>query len=914
MKAGLTGEQIAALADVFTDPGSARQVVREAGIPAGDLPWTTASPRVFWTAVATLLADGIVAGGPERLLTLAREQYPAHPVFAGTTGQSSGRAGTGAVWEVGWPRNPLFTGRDAELAVLRAELVGSGAAAVLPVALHGLGGVGKTQMAAEYCYRFGREYDLVWWVAAEEPATTLAGLVWLAERIGVAVAGAAEESVRALVALLGSGTRFARWLLVLDNAGAPGDLFGLLRAASASGGHVLVTSRDHRWSGVAQSVRVDVLPSMDAVALLRARVPGIGDRDAARIAESLGNLPLAVEQAGAFLAETSMRPGEYAGLLSTELQQLMSRGAPEGVRPVAATWTVTLHQLEDPTAVMLARLWAHFGPEPIPLDLVRPQVAVLLPAPLDRASADRIGWAETVGRLLALALVRRTDDNDAVVMHRLAGAVLREDTPADLRPVLRTAARRLLAHGRPDAWDRPDAWPRFALLYAHASAVELVDDDDPDSRAMISRLTRYLLSRGDLPSSRALAERALSRNREILGEDHPDTLTSAANLASTLGELGQGDYAAARELAEDVLARRRQVLGEDHPDTLTAMADLAVTLRSLGDYAAARGLAQDVLARRREVLGEDHPDTLTAGAGLAATLRELRDYSAARALEENVLARRREVLGEDHPEVLTAAGNLAATLGELGDWSAARRLAEVVLARRREILGENHPDTLYAAGNLAVILWAMGGYAAARELEEGVLARRREILGENHPHTLRAAGNLAVTLWSTGHYAAARRLGEATLARSREVVGSGHPITLVVAMHLATAVRSRTMKRTSAIVLGLYACACLFLQAVSINPAEKTAGLLVSILLVWPRGDHWGLLPALGRVFLGIPAFLLAERYLSSSFVSGLYLGFIFVWLTETFGIILGQLRSYAVYRQYPGSRTIGKSRVRWWK
>ena len=617
---GLSDAEVLAFAEVFADAVSAAQLLDSLGWSrAGRPSWTgLTQPFSFWNEVSRLLAAGALAGGRGTLFAAAVRLFPENPVFL-TGAAAAGVPGGGVVWEVAWPRNPLFTGREDELVTLRDRLAGVGVAAVLPVALHGLGGVGKTQLAVEYCYRFGREYELVWWVAAEESATALAGLVRLAERVGVAVPGVAEESARALVALLASGGRFARWLLVLDNAGVPEDLFGVLRAAGASGGHVLVTSRDHRWAGLARSVEVDVLPSVDAVAVLRSRIGLIGDEDAGRIVAALGNLPLAVEQAGAFLAANPMAPGRYADLLSSELRRLMSQGAPRGLRPVAATWTVTLHELGDPAVLMLARLLAQFGPEPVPLDLWRPEVAGLLPAPLDVLAADPVAWAETVGRVLALALARRVEDADAVVMHRLVVEVLRDDTPDELRLKLRTAACRLLARGHPVGRDRPEAWPRYAQLYAHVSAVGLVDDDDPDSRDMVNWLTRYLHDRGDYPTSHALAENVLARRREILGPDHPDTLSAAANLAGTLWSMG--DYPAARGLEENVLARCREILGTDHPSTLSAAASLAGTLWSMGDYPAARGLEENVLARRREILGPDHPDTLTAAANLAETVK-----------------------------------------------------------------------------------------------------------------------------------------------------------------------------------------------------------------------------------------------------------------------------------------------------
>ncbi|WP_322751206.1 MULTISPECIES: FxSxx-COOH system tetratricopeptide repeat protein, partial [unclassified Frankia] len=474
------------------------------------------------------------------------------PAFPGRTADEGPRFPGVApeVWSVGWPRNRLFTGRDVELSRVRERLAGGGVTVALPVAVHGLGGVGKTQLAVEYAYRHARDYDLVWWVPAEDPGSMVAALAQLADRCGVAVAGTAEESARVVVGLLGQGRRYRRWLLVLDNATEPDDPFGVLAAAAVGGGHVLVTSRDGRWSRLAGTVEVDVLPRGDAVRLLRGHVSAVGDADAEQVTAAVGDLPLAVEQAGAFLAETGMAPGEYAGLLAEERQALWAAGAPKGVRPVAVTWTVTLHALDDPAVVMLARLWAHFGPEPIPVDLIRPDTAEVLPEPLDRVAAGRVGLAEAVGRLVRLALVRRV--GDTVVMHRLVQEVLREDTPPEWRPGLRTAVCRLLAQGHPLVQDRPAAWPRYAQIQAHALTVGLVDDDDPDSRNMVFWLVWYLRERGDYPNSHILARDAYRCWSQILGEDHPDTLFAAGNLAATLRS--PGDYAGARELLESVLA------------------------------------------------------------------------------------------------------------------------------------------------------------------------------------------------------------------------------------------------------------------------------------------------------------------------------------------------------------------------
>ncbi|EIV94524.1 NB-ARC domain-containing protein [Frankia sp. QA3] len=686
-----------------------------------------------------------------------------------------------------WPRNPNFVGRAAELALLRDRLTGgAGAVPVLPQALHGLGGVGKTQLAVEYAYRYARCYDLVWWLDAEKPGLLLAGLGELAGMLGGDAGGSVEQSAGRAVELLRRAEAYPAWLVIVDNAAGP-DVLGALEvangllAAAGGDGHVLVTSRDGRWSSLAAPVEIDVLPPPEAAGLLRRRVPGLATAQADRLADVVDGLPLALEQAGAWLAETGMPAAEYERLLHSRVRELMAQGAPAGRVPVAATWTVTLHDLGDPAAVTLARLWARFGPEPIPVDLIGPHVADLLPGELAAVAADPVALAAVRGRLVRLAVVRVV--GDAVVMHRLVQAVLRDDTPEGERAGFQAAAHRLLAAAHPDERTTPAGWARYARLYPHVLATGLVDADDGESRNMVIWTVWYLRQVGDYPGSLALARRTHEQWIAVLGKDHSDTLTAAAGLAGTLRAVG--DYPAARRLEEDVLARRREILGEDHPDTLSAAANLAGTLWAVGDYPAARRLQEDVLARRREILGEDHPDTLTVAADLAGTLRATGDYPAARRLQEDVLVRSRETLGEDHPNTLTVAADLAGTLRATGDYPAARRLQEDVLVRSRETLGEDHPNTLTVAANLAVTLRATGDYPAARRLQEDVLVRSRETLGEDHPNTLTVAANLAVTLRATGDYPAARRLQEDVLARRRETLGEDHPDTRAARRALA---------------------------------------------------------------------------------------------------------------------------------
>jgi hypothetical protein len=568
------------------------------------------------------------------------------------------------VWGVPWPRNPNFTGRAGELDMLRGRFTGGSAmAAVLPQAVHGLGGVGKTQLAVEYAYRHATDYDLVWWVPAEQSARVVTALAELAAQVGVAVRGEARESAEAVVRVLRRRDRFARWLVIADNAGVPWDLSGLVRAAGG-GGHVLITSRNPEWTQIARTLEVDVLSRAEAVALLRARAPRLTGKEADQIAELLGDLPLALEQAGAWLARSGMSARDYLEAVEQRTGEILAEGTPVGYPvPVAATWTVAIEEWDDPLAVMLLRLWAFCGPELIPIDLIGSQAMPTLPADLAGLAADSLARGRVITQITQRGLVRLV--GQGVVMHRLVQAVLRDHTPAAERDGIRRMVHTVLAAASPEDPDDPASWARYAEIYPHVLATNMVGSESEDAHDVVTGLIRYLRSAGDYPNSLTLARHAYHQWRQILGEEHPDTITAAANLAATLRALG--DYPGARTLQEDVLARRRRILGEDHPHTITAAANLAATLRALGDYPGARTLQEDVLARRRRILGEDHPDTITAAANLADTLRALGDYPGARTLQEDVLARRRRILGEDHPHTITAAANLAATLRALGD-------------------------------------------------------------------------------------------------------------------------------------------------------------------------------------------------------------------------------------------------------
>ena len=678
-------------------------------------------------------------------------------------------------------RNPGFTGRRKLLATVRRRLVAENRAVVQ--ALHGMGGVGKTQLAVEYAHRFVSSYDVVWWITAEQTGLIGEQFAALAEAMGCAQPDAGLEVVRREV--LAKLQEQDRWLLVFDNAESPEDVAGWLPGGS---GHVLITSRTRRWTEIAVPVEVDVLARTESVKILRDRVRGLSTADADRLAEALGDLPLGVSQAAAYMAETGIDAGEYTALLVTRAGEVLDKGRPPSYpQSLAAAIRLTLVRLrgDDPGAADLAGICAFLAPEPIPADWFIRSVAEL-PAPLDERATDPVAWRQVLAGIGRSALARV--DGDALQMHRLTQAVLRSQMSAELAAATRHLAGSILAANNPGDPYMPHSWPGWAQLLPHLLALEPAATSITGLHDVASSAAWYLVRRGDARAGHDLAQRLYRQWRDQLGPDDSDTLQMANALAYALREMGRSREA--RDLDEDTLTRRRRVLGDDHPDTLVSASNLAVDLRELGEPRAARELDEDTLTRRRRVLGDDHPDTLASASNLAVSLRALREPRAARELDEDTLTGNRRLLGDDHPSTLASANGLAMDLRALGEPQAAWELDKDTLARKRRVLGDDHPSTLNSANNLAEDLRALGEPRAAREVDEDTLTRRRRVLGDDHPSTLISASNLAEDLRALGEPQAAWELDKDTLARKRRVLGDNHPSTLISANNLAEDLRA----------------------------------------------------------------------------------------------------------------------------
>jgi tetratricopeptide (TPR) repeat protein/transcriptional regulator with XRE-family HTH domain len=632
----------------------------------------------------------------------------------------------------GIPPDPIphFVGREAELAELHSRLT-----AGVRVAVHGLGGVGKTQLVVQHLHRRRADYpDGVFWLRADGEARLVADLASLAWRLGLPEheARRREHQIEAVLRWL---REHGRWLLVLDNV-EPASAQALPRwLPPGLPGHVVLTSRTPMWPA---RIALEPLP-VDAARRFLLDRTGQTDGDAAgAVALALGCLPLALEQAAAYVEVTGRDLAGYAALLRTRLPELMREGRPEDYpEPVAGTWLLSFERVEGelPVAVDLLRLCAFLAPDDIPVSLLR-EHAGRLPSPLEEALADEVELDRMIAAVTRYSFARR--QGDTLRVHRLVQSVIRESLGPD-RQVWLTAAVRLLHTAMPeDPQLRPATWLLCARLVPHIQVLdELGGAATCEAAAMSALMVRagaYLRARGDFEPARRAYERALALSERVLGPEHVSTAECLNDLAGLLRE--RGELAAARPLHERALEIRERTLGPDHPTVSSSLNNLGFLLREQGDLTGARHLLERAVAIRQRALGEDDQATATSLNNLALVLWDQGSLREARAGLERALAIRERVLGLDHNLTAESMGSLGFLLRDLGDLASARPLLERSVTMLRRILGPEHPHTARFAHRLALVLRDQGDLAGSRRLQEHALATMERALGPDHQFTI----------------------------------------------------------------------------------------------------------------------------------------------------------------------------------
>jgi tetratricopeptide (TPR) repeat protein len=671
------------------------------------------------------------------------------------------------------PAKGLFVGRDASLVELSAKLGAGGG--VIGQALHGLGGVGKTELALRFAHQHCAEYGLVWWVSAETEEILTDGVAGLARRL--TSMPALVDGYEWAVGWLQSHTG---WLLVLDNVEEPAILRNLLGAVQACGQALVTTRRDLSapvWGKLGLApLRLGVLDRSASVQLLvgLTRLAGQDD-DAGLLAEELGDLPLALEQAASFIAQEGWTFDRYRRELVARPGRAYANTAEgfDAQRAVDRVWSLTMERaikrVQRSEWVMSVLSW--LAPEPLPTTVLSP---------------DDDESVEVAIRVLA-SYNMLTRSNGKIEVHRLVQAVTRiHDVRATAHQL---AAAQLLARSAP-AHPRTnvDGWTTWGELLPHIDALyqnTFVDERSPDLLHVADNAATYLRAQGQLGRAIAVRERVLAEWVRGFEAGRPEVQTSLNSLASDYRAAGR--VAEAIGIYEQVAADRHREFGAYHPDTLKSRSYLAYAYREVGRLSEAIELYEQVMAGRLDVLPADHPDTLATRNHLAGAYREIGRLSEAIELYERVVADRLRVLGADHPDTLNSRSNLAHAYRVAGRVAEAIELYEQVMADRLRVLGADHPNTLSSRNNLAYAYRAMGRVAEAIDLYEGVAADRLRVLGVDHPVTLTSRNNLAYAYLCDGRLMEAFPLLEQVLADRLRILGADHPGTLTSRTNLAKA-------------------------------------------------------------------------------------------------------------------------------
>ncbi len=765
-----------------------------------------------------------------RLLQITKNDRPRNkPGFPGT--HKPKFPGQLPFNNIPYTKNPHFSGRKEILAEMEDSLK-PGENNPLILALCGLGAVGKTQIALAYAINNGYLYDTIWWVNAENESAILNSYRTFLTQKEIIKKDITYEKDDILYSVRAWMLQNQNWLFIYDNAEKEADLTPYLPISNT--GHILITTRNPHWRDVGKKIDVDVFLPDEAVEFLeRFNLDGSAD-DAAELAGELGYLPLALDQAAAYMSENKKSYREYINLLKKNRLKIFGEVGYESTsykKTVATTWNISLDKIDNESAKQLIRLLAFMAPDNIPKDIFT-QTAEYLPEPLASTVKKELKFDTAIRDLTRYSLIKT--EKDRVSIHRLLQEVIREslgDTKVEYFQYCVMILHKLFKY---DEYDMK-TWNNCARLMPHVQSVltheeylktetvgiaylyaegarllehtalyeealkwyekalaiyeKVLDPDHPNTAAAYNNIALVYHTKGEYDKALKWYEKALTIYEKVLDPDHPNTATTYNNIALVYHT--KGEYDKALKWYEKALAIYEKVLGSDRPDTAAAHNNIALVYHTKGEYDKALKFYKKALAIYEKVLGLDHPSTAAAYNNIAGVYHNKREYDKAQEWYEKALAIYEKVLDPDHPNTATTYNNIALVYSDKGENDKALKFYKKALAIVEKVLDPDHPTTATTYNNIALVYHAKGEYDKALEFCEKALAIREKVLSLDHSDTATTYNNIAGVYHAKGEYDKALELYEKALAILEKVLGSDHPDTATTYNNIAYVYRAK---------------------------------------------------------------------------------------------------------------------------
>jgi tetratricopeptide (TPR) repeat protein len=724
----------------------------------------------------------------------------AHPSFPGTPVASKL-----FLHNLPFASNPFFTGRDKMLNDLYVALQKKTAAAITqPQAVHGLGGVGKTQLAIEYAWKYQADYDVALWAGVPSSSELHARIAALAAILILPEAEAKEQEIKVQAVLCWLRSH-QRWLLILDNADTKEAQIAILQLLPPGlHGHIIATSRRVDWPVNFADLEVPVLPEPAATEFLLHRPrkanfnPG-NEADALAVAKELGCLPLALEQAGAYIARHHVSFLEYLKLLRESRAQLMkfpSQGGTGYQHTVATTWLVSEQQLSL-TARVILQISAFFAPDDIPRAMFSEGTDMLSDVvnafserfkSETKKSLTKLDISDALAELADLSLIEL--GLESFSCHRLLQAVLIDRLPPEGKIKWVQLALRVIRGFAPvESWDIR-TWPVWDKLRVHATVIvqfgESVGIPEPTGWLM-NNLALLMKEKALFQDAEAMSRRALSICEKIRGSNHPNVATCLINLAMILQETNQPSEA--EPLLRRALAVMEKTFGPDSTDVGLCLNSLAIILLYTNRLSEAEPLMRRALAIAETDTDPNHKAVATALNNLASLFLKTNRLSEAEPLLRRALVIEETNFGLEHPNVAMILSNLATLLGDTNRLNEAEPLIRRALAIHEKSFGQDHPSVAACLSNLAVLFKETNRTDEAEKLLRRAIKIDEKSFGPDHPTVAIRLINLASLLQTTDRLPEAEQLTRRALAIDEKSLGLEHPEVAIILNNLALILR-----------------------------------------------------------------------------------------------------------------------------